>query len=165
MTPNDLQSAPGQAVFLFNWHIEVIHGPKSNCSPDLFARQGIIEQLESIHFDSDIRQITQAVTFRARIAVDALVLAAPVQVHVVLQAKPGIWLFYVIEDGLGCDLSDHRSYGNPSFTGKVTRFLYKYAEFQLLNTPRVNLGDFVKHCLGAISDTYHTGSCVGAQNQ
>ena len=92
-------------------------------------------------------------------------LTAAVQVHVVLQAKPGIWLFYVIEDSLGSDLSDHGSYGNPSFTGKVTRFLKKYAEFQLLNTPRVKLGNFVKHCLGAKSDTYHTRTGVGAQNQ
>ena len=135
MILNDLQRAPGQAVFLFDRHIEVIHGPKSNCSPDPFSRQGILQQLKGIHFDPDIRQITQAVTFRARITIDALMLAAPVQIHIVLQAKPGIWLFYMIEDGLGCYLSDHRCFGNPSFTGKVTRFLYKYAGFQLLITP------------------------------
>ena len=136
MSPDDLQGSSGQAVFLFNWHIGVIHGPKPNCSPDSFARQGIIEQLESVYFDSDICQIAQAITLRARIAVDTLVLAAPVQVHVVLQAKPGIWLFYVIENGLGSDLSDHRLSGNLSYTGKVTRFYFKYAGFQLLNNPR-----------------------------
>ncbi len=110
---NDLQRTPGMTIFLLNWHIKVIHGPKSNCPANSFAGQGIFQQLQSIHFDLDI-QISQPVAFRTRITVNGLVLAAPVQIHVVLQAKTGIWLLDMIEDGLGRDFSNHRRLGSLS---------------------------------------------------
>jgi hypothetical protein len=56
----------------------------------------------------DIDKILDLVAFGARIAIDALVLAAPVQVHVVLQPKVGIGLFDVVENRFRVNFLNHR---------------------------------------------------------
>ena len=55
----------------------------------------------------DIGEVLDLVARRARVAVDALVLAAPVQVHVVLQPKVGVGLLYMVENGFAVDFFDH----------------------------------------------------------
>ena len=94
-------------VIPFNWHIGVIHRSKTDRAQYPLTGQDILEQLNSIGFHPNLGQIPQLVAFRPRITINALVLAAAVQIHVVLQAKPGIRLLNMIEDGLGCDLCDH----------------------------------------------------------
>jgi hypothetical protein len=55
----------------------------------------------------DIGKIFNLVAFGARVAIDALVLATPVQVHVVFQAKVGIGLLDRVTDGLGRNFFYH----------------------------------------------------------
>ena len=101
------QGPAAKLVFAFDRHIGIVHRAKTNGAAHPLAGQGIGQQINSVDFDMDIGKILDLVALGARVAVDALVLAAPVQVHIVFQAEVGIGLLDVVEDGLGVDFRDH----------------------------------------------------------
>ena len=72
-----------------------------------FAGQSFGQQVDGVGFDQDIGEILDPVAGGARVAIDALVLAATVQVHVVLQTKIWVGLLDMIENGFGDDFSNH----------------------------------------------------------
>ncbi|NHZ71857.1 MAG: hypothetical protein GWP17_02075 [Aquificales bacterium] len=78
---------------LFEGHIGVVHGAGADGAFDPFARQFIFEQVDGIGFDQHVLiKAVDAITLTTRITVNAAMLAAPVQVHVVFETKPGIRL-------------------------------------------------------------------------
>jgi hypothetical protein len=56
------------------------------------------------------------VTLAARIAVDTLMLAPTIQVHVVFQSEPGIGLFHMRQHHFGLDWFDHGHSPAPHYT-------------------------------------------------
>ena len=97
----------GELSFGFNGHVGVIHGAKSNGAFDPFTREFAAQQVDGVGFHENITEIFDAVTFAARIAVDALMLAAAVEVEVIFQAKPGIGLFEARQQGARFNIFNH----------------------------------------------------------
>ncbi len=54
-------------------------------------------KFDGVFFDLNVGEILDAITQAARVAVDALMLAAAIQIHVVFQPEPVIGLFHVRE--------------------------------------------------------------------
>ena len=105
---DDFQGPAAELVFAFDRHVGVVHGAETDGAAHPLAGQGIGQQIDGVDLDMDIGEVLDLVALGARVAVDALVLAAAVQVHVVLQAEVGVGLLDVVEDGLGLDFGDHR---------------------------------------------------------
>ena len=71
-------------------------------------RQLLPQQIDGIGLDQHILvEILDLIALAARIAIDALVLAAPVQVNVVIEAEPVVGPFDAAQEGFCLDLFDH----------------------------------------------------------
>ncbi len=108
---DDLQRATGQVELRFQRHVWIVHRAGADGALDPFARQLIPQQIERVGLHQHVVvEVLDLVALAARVAVDALVLAAPVQVHGVFDPEPGIGLLGAGEQRLGGDLFDHSSH-------------------------------------------------------
>jgi len=107
MLSNHLQSLAGEFALRFDGHIGIIHRSSSDGAFYTFAGQLLPQQLDGVGFNQDVTEVFDLVAGAARIAVNTLVLAAPVQVHVVFQAEPVIRLTDCVQQDLGCDIFYH----------------------------------------------------------
>ena len=123
MFGDDLQRAPGQVALLFQRLVRVVHRAGADGPPDALAGQGVLQQFHRVHLDQHVLEILDPVAIAARVAVDALVLAASIEVHVVLQPEPGIGLLDVVEEGLGVNFFNHRS-SQPGTRANTVRLCF-----------------------------------------
>jgi hypothetical protein len=104
---NHAQRLAGQIARGFQRHIGIVHRAGADRAPDPLARQFLAQQINRVSLDQDVGKIVDPVALAARIAIDALMLAAPIQVHGVLDAEPGIGLSGRGEQGFGLNFPDH----------------------------------------------------------
>lgn len=79
--------------------------------PFMRLRDSLLQQFNGVCFYQDVAEIFNLVAGTAGVTVNALVLAAPVQVHIVFQAKPFIRLADCVQEHLGCDFFNHLDLG------------------------------------------------------
>jgi hypothetical protein len=75
-------------------HVRGMHRACADRVLDAFARQLIAQLIYRVNLDEHVVvEIRNLIALVVRVAVDALVLTAAVQVNIVAQPKPGVWLF------------------------------------------------------------------------
>ncbi len=105
-TQQNLQGFGGQAVLELGARVGVAHRAKPDRAFDALAPQLFFEQLDGVYFYLHILEVFDTVAQAARIAVNALVLAAAVEVHIVAQAKDRV-VAGGCEHGFGLDFVVH----------------------------------------------------------
>ena len=102
------QGASGKPDLRLQRHIWIIHGTGADGADDSFPGQLTPQQVDGIGLNQHIMvEIFDLVALGARVAVDALVLAAAVQVHVVVEPEPFVGPFDTHQQGFDLYLFDH----------------------------------------------------------
>ena len=79
---NDFQSAPGQPQFFLQRNVRIRHGTGTDHTGFSLGPQCLFQKPKRVFFDLDIfKGVLHSVAIAAGVAVNAAVLAAPVQIH------------------------------------------------------------------------------------
>jgi hypothetical protein len=89
---NHSQRTRRQAAFRFNRHVGIVHRAGADGPLDALAAWFLAHKSMALTLTRMSAKFSIRVARTPRIAIDTLVLAAPAQIHVVLDPEPGIWL-------------------------------------------------------------------------
>ena len=101
---NFFQGAPCQLLVLFKEIVRVTHraGMDDPCPPP--GAQLPLQYIQRIFLGAHLIKIFDLIAFAAAVAVNAAMAAAPVQIHIVVAAKPILLLTVAGKDGFGRDI-------------------------------------------------------------
>jgi hypothetical protein len=82
------QRLRGEAAGGFQRQIRIAHGAGADGALDPLARQFLLQQVDGVDLYQHIGKVLDLIALAARIAINALMLAAAIQIHGVFDAKP-----------------------------------------------------------------------------
>jgi len=104
---NDCEGLAREIVDPLRRRVGIAHGTGPDEPLRTLPEKFLAKALHSVDFDQYVARILDTIALAARIAIDAAVLASTVDIHIILDPKPGIWMRLVRQERLGPDLTDH----------------------------------------------------------